>query len=72
LNCASLEQLPLLKEFIHPAAYLFLYPAGHLGLIAVTFLVTLPFTHFIVVFVNAGVWIEALDLAIWSLIVPLE
>ncbi|CAB4338666.1 unannotated protein [freshwater metagenome] len=30
--------------------YFFLYPVGHLGLTAVTFLISLPFTHLIVVF----------------------
>ena len=31
-------------------SYFFLYPAGHLGFTAVTFLVTLPFIQVIVVF----------------------
>lgn len=36
------------------ATYFFLYPAGHFGATAVTFFVTLPLMHVIVVFFAAG------------------
>jgi hypothetical protein len=35
--------------------YFFLYPAGHLGETDVTFLVVLPFTHVIVIFLTGTV-----------------
>jgi hypothetical protein len=44
---------------IHPATYLFLYPAGHFGFTAVTFFVNFPLTQTMVVFLFAA--LEAVD-----------
>ena len=43
--------------------YFFLYPAGHLGPMAVTLLVSLPLTHVIVVFLaGALVWVSLTEI----------
>jgi hypothetical protein len=49
-----------------PDIYFFLYPAGHFGFTAVTFLLSLPLTQTIVVFLSAAALAAASCLAFRS------